>query len=67
MVKAVVFDMFETLVTLFRGRTYFGEDSTAPRARPGSWTSAAGTEQSAGGSPPARIFLRSGGAPYGYV
>lgn len=29
MVKAVVFDMFETLVTLFRGRTYFGEDIAA--------------------------------------
>ena len=26
MIKAVVFDMFETLVTLFTGRTYFGED-----------------------------------------
>ena len=26
MIKAVIFDMFETLVTLFEGRTYFGED-----------------------------------------
>ena len=26
MIKAVVFDMFETLVTLFVGRTYFGEN-----------------------------------------
>ena len=26
MIKAVVFDMFETLVTLFVGRTYFSED-----------------------------------------
>ena len=26
MVKAVIFDMFETLVTLFEGKTYFGED-----------------------------------------
>ena len=26
MIRAVVFDMFETLVTLFEGRTYFGED-----------------------------------------
>lgn len=26
MIKAVVFDMFETLVTLFEGRTYFGEN-----------------------------------------
>lgn len=26
MKKAVVFDMFETLVTLFEGRTYFGEN-----------------------------------------
>lgn len=26
MIKAVVFDMFETLVTLFTGRTYFSED-----------------------------------------
>ena len=26
MVKAVIFDMFETLVTLFVGRTYFSED-----------------------------------------
>ena len=29
MIKAVVFDMFETLVTLFEGRTYFGEDLAA--------------------------------------
>ena len=29
MVKAVVFDMFETLVTLFQGRTYFGENIAA--------------------------------------
>ena len=29
MVKAVIFDMFETLVTLFQGRTYFGEDIAA--------------------------------------
>ncbi|MBO4347797.1 MAG: HAD-IA family hydrolase [Lachnospiraceae bacterium] len=26
MIKAVIFDMFETLVTLFEGRTYFSED-----------------------------------------
>ena len=26
MIKAVIFDMFETLVTLFTGRTYFSED-----------------------------------------
>ncbi len=26
MVKAVVFDMFETLVSLFDGRRYFSED-----------------------------------------
>lgn len=26
MVKAVIFDMFETLVTLFTGKTYFGEN-----------------------------------------
>ena len=26
MVKAVIFDMFETLVTLFEGRTYFSEN-----------------------------------------
>ena len=26
MIKAVVFDMFETLVSLFQGRTYFGEN-----------------------------------------
>ena len=29
LIKAVVFDMFETLVTLFEGRTYFGEDLAA--------------------------------------
>ncbi|MCR5420059.1 MAG: HAD-IA family hydrolase [Lachnospiraceae bacterium] len=29
MIKAVIFDMFETLVTLFEGRTYFGEDISA--------------------------------------
>ena len=29
MYKAVIFDMFETLVTLFEGRTYFGEDIAA--------------------------------------
>ena len=28
-IKAVIFDMFETLVTLFEGRTYFGEDIAA--------------------------------------
>ena len=27
--KAVIFDMFETLVTLFEGKTYFGEDIAA--------------------------------------
>ena len=26
MIKAVIFDMFETLVTLFQGKTYFSED-----------------------------------------
>ena len=26
MIKAVIFDMFETLITLFEGRTYFGEN-----------------------------------------
>ena len=26
MIKAVIFDMFETLVSLFEGRTYFGEN-----------------------------------------
>ena len=26
MIKAVVFDMFETLVSLFEGRTYFSEN-----------------------------------------
>jgi putative hydrolase of the HAD superfamily len=29
MIRAVVFDMFETLVTLFEGRTYFGENIAA--------------------------------------
>ena len=29
MIRAVVFDMFETLVTLFEGRTYFREDIEA--------------------------------------
>ena len=29
MKKAVIFDMFETRVTLFEGRTYFGEDIAA--------------------------------------
>lgn len=29
MIKAVIFDMFETLITLFEGRTYFGEDIAA--------------------------------------
>ena len=29
MIRAVVFDMFETLVTLFEGRTYFSEDIAA--------------------------------------
>lgn len=29
MIKAVVFDMFETLVSLFMGRMYFGEDAAA--------------------------------------
>ena len=29
LIKAVVFDMLETLVTLFEGRTYFGEDLAA--------------------------------------
>ena len=29
MIRAVVFDMFETLVTLFTGRTYFGEHLAA--------------------------------------
>ncbi len=28
-IKAVIFDMFETLVTLFEGRTYFGENIAA--------------------------------------
>ena len=29
MIKAVIFDMFETLITLFEGRTYFSEDIAA--------------------------------------
>ena len=29
MLQIVIFDMFETLVTLFTGRTYFGEDAAA--------------------------------------
>ena len=29
MVKAVIFDMFETLVTLFTEHTYFGEDAAS--------------------------------------
>ncbi|MBP5416813.1 MAG: HAD-IA family hydrolase [Clostridiales bacterium] len=29
MIKAVIFDMFETLVTLFTEHTYFGEDAAA--------------------------------------
>ena len=29
MIKAVVFDMFETIITLFEGRTYFGENIAA--------------------------------------
>ena len=29
MIKAVIFDMFETLVTLFTGRTYFSENMVA--------------------------------------
>ncbi|WP_035792743.1 HAD family hydrolase [Butyrivibrio sp. AE3006] len=29
MIKAVIFDMFETLVTLFEGKTYFGENIAA--------------------------------------
>lgn len=29
MVKAVIFDMFETLVTMFEGRTYYSEDIAA--------------------------------------
>lgn len=29
MVRAVIFDMFETLVSLFAGRTYFGENIAA--------------------------------------
>ena len=31
MIRAVVFDMFETLVTLFEGRTYFRKTSGNPR------------------------------------
>ncbi len=29
MIKAVIFDMFETLVSLFEGKAYFGEDMAA--------------------------------------
>ena len=29
MIKAVIFDMFETLVTLFEGKVYFGENIAA--------------------------------------
>ena len=29
MIKAVIFDMFETLVTLFEGKNYFSEDVVA--------------------------------------
>ena len=29
MIKAVIFDMFETLVTLFTGKIYFSEDIAA--------------------------------------
>ncbi len=29
MIKAVVFDMFETLITLFTEHTYFGEDAAS--------------------------------------
>ena len=31
MIKAVVFDMFETLVSLFEGRTYFSENRNIPK------------------------------------
>ena len=34
MVKAVIFDMFETLVTLFTGRTYFSEHIAADLNQP---------------------------------
>ena len=30
MIKAVIFDMFETLVTLFTGRTYFSDRAYEP-------------------------------------
>ena len=34
MIKAVIFDMFETLVTLFTGRTYFSEHIAADLGQP---------------------------------
>ena len=34
MIKAVIFDMFETLVTLFTGRTYFSENIAADLGQP---------------------------------
>lgn len=34
MIKAVIFDMFETLVTLFTGRTYFSEHIAADLSQP---------------------------------
>ena len=34
MIKAVIFDMFETLVTLFTGRTYFSENISADLGQP---------------------------------
>ena len=34
MIKAVIFDMFETLVTLFTGRTYFSENIAADLNQP---------------------------------
>ncbi len=34
MIKAVIFDMFETLVTLFTGRTYFSENIAADLKQP---------------------------------
>ncbi len=34
MIKAVIFDMFETLITLFEGRTYFSEDIAADLGLP---------------------------------
>ena len=34
MIKAVIFDMFETLVTLFTGRTYFSEHIAADLNQP---------------------------------